>query len=256
MFDEKRWITLNIFPESVSYIRGILETSDDFYVIGSKGISTLNNEVYKFQSNNEYDYWCTTCRVGNNILVVWKEKCNDDDVESRLVDPINCKWSDFDIRTKRRYFSVVYYLNKIFIVGGFDDAVLNSIEVYDPISKTQVLSPIKMNEARCDHKVIAYKKKLFVFGGYDKDGHLSSVEMFSPETNKFVMMAPMKTVRSSFGCCRVGNLVYVIGGAIGFANRTKSVEIYNMDSNTWTDGVDIPVAKCDLHACAVNNKLK
>ena len=81
--------------------------------------------------------------------------------------------------------------------------------------------------------------------------------MFSTETNKFVMMAPMKTARSDFGCCRVGNLVYVVGGwndADG--SPTKLVEIYNMASNTWTDGVDFPVKEFDLHACAVDNKLE
>ena len=110
-----------------------------------------------------------------------------------------------------------------------------------------------MNEARSLHKVIAYKNKLFVFGGYD-DGYLNSVEMFSPETNKFVMLAPMKIARSDFACCRVGNLVYVIGGWIDDVD-VKSVEIYNLDSNTWADGVDLPVALFRLQACAVNNKL-
>ena len=94
-----------------------------------------------------------------------------------------------------------------------------------------------------------------LYYGYDKDGYLNYVEMFSPDTNKFVMMAPMKIARSSFGCCRVGNLVYVVGGWIGGVNDTKSVEIYNMDSNTWTDGVDFPVADHNLLACGVNNKL-
>ena len=231
----------------------MFEISDVFYVIGTKGISTLNNEVYKFPSNKEYD-WCETYRVGNNILVVCKENYYAD-VESRLFNQITNQWTDVDIRTKRRTnFAVVYYLNKIFIVGGWDGRqALNSIKVYDPVSKTEV-SLIKMNEARYDHKVIAYKKKLFVFSGIGEDGKpLNSVEMFSLETKKFVMMAPMKTARRMFGCCRVGNLVYVVGGYSGDV-ATNSVEIYDMDSNTWTDGVDLPVAAYNLHACVVNNK--
>ena len=103
-------------------------------------------------------------------------------------------------------------------------------------------------------KIISYKKKLFVFGGKCKGGYLNTVGMFSPETNKFVMMAPMKIARSDFGCCRVGNLMYVVGGYGGDV-ATNSFEIYNMDNNTWTDGVDFPVATFALAACAVNNKL-
>ena len=106
MLDEKRWIELNKFPQSVSYIRGIFEITDVFYVIGRGGISTLNNEVYKFPSNKYYDL-CETCRVGNKILVVCKTNWYDDDVEIRLFDSINKQWSDIDIRTKRRHFAVV-----------------------------------------------------------------------------------------------------------------------------------------------------
>ena len=256
MLDEKRWTKINKFPESVGFVRGMFEINNIFYVIGSKGISTLNNEVYKFPSNKQYT-WCAICRVGSNILVICKEKYYYDDVESRLFNPINCKWSDVDIKTERMYFTVVYYLKKIFIVGGWvGSQALNSIEVYDQVTKTQVLSPIKMNEARCAHKVIVYKKKLFVFGGVGKDGFLNTVEMFSTETNKFVMMAPMKIARRSFACCRVGNLVYVVGGVGRGGDDTKSVEIYNLNSNTWTDGVHFPVAKNSLNACVVNNKLE
>ena len=191
MLDEKIWIKLNKFPQSVGDIHEIVEINNVFYVIGSEGISTLNNDIYKFPSNKYYDV-CETCLVGNNILVVCNEKWYDynDDVESRLFNPINKQYSNVDIRTDRRYFGFVYYLNNIFIVGGWNGRQpLNSIEVYDPVTKTQALSPIKMNEARSYHGVVVYKKKLFVFGGQDEDGKpLNSVEMFSPEANKFVML--------------------------------------------------------------------
>ena len=77
----------------------------------------------------------------------------------------------------------------------------NSIIIYDPVTKNQV-SPIKMNGARSSHKVIAYKKNLFVFGGIGKYGYLNSVEMFTPENQKFVMMAAIKITRVNFACCK------------------------------------------------------
>ena len=165
-------------------------------------------------------------------------------------------------KQKRKLFAVVYYLNKVLIIGGYgcdDDREwkkLNTVEIYDPVAKTQTFVPLKMIQSRQDHKVIVYKKKLFVFGGRGEDGFLNTVEMFSLENKKFVEMAPMKIARSSFACCRVGNLVYVIGGYIGGGDKTESVEIYGMDSNTWTDGVDFPFATFALAACAVNNKLE
>ena len=131
---------------------------------------------------------------------------------------------------------------------------LNTVEIYDPVRKTTPLSQIKMQQARRNHKVIVYKDKLFVFGGFC-NGYLNTVEMYSPDTNKFISMAPMKIARSLFACCRVGNLVYCFGGVTDYG-RTNSVEIYNLDTNAWSEGKNFPVAKSFLHACAVNKKLK
>ena len=257
LFDEKRWIKLNKFPESVGRISGIFETSNTCYVVGTKGISTLNNEFYKFPSNKIYD-WCATCRVGSNILVFCNEMYGNVDGESKLFNTINKRWSDANINIKRKSFAVVYYVKKVWIIGGYervDDGkwkTLKSVEIYDLVKEKQILVPIKMNKARSSLSAILYKNNLFVFGGYDYDGCnlLNTVEMFSPGTKKFVKMASMKIARSNFACCKVGNLVYIISGWI-----TRSVEIYNLDSNTWIDGVDFPGAGHRLCACAVNDKL-
>ena len=261
LLDEKRWIKSNKFPESVSLIYNIFEINNTCYIVGTKGISTINNEFYKYSSNKEY-YWCATCRVGNNILVVCYNIL-DDEVGSSLFNPISNQYIDVNIKTKRKHFAVICYLNKVWIIGGRerDDGqwkTLNTVEVYDPVTKNQIPVPVKMNEARLDHSAIVYKNKLFVFGGFGKDGRLNSVESFSLGTNEFVMMAPMKFARTDFACCRVGNLVYVIGGLVpddgpDKCRITKSVEIYNLDSNTWTDGINFPVAESGLYACAVNN---
>ena len=32
--------------------------------------------------------------------------------------------------------------------------------------------------------------------------------------------------------------------------------MYNLDTDTWTDGEDLPEALYNLHACAVRNKLE
>ena len=170
---------------------------------------------------------------------------------------------DVNIETRRTEFNVAHYNNQVWIVGGSEridsfivNKTTNTIQIYDPNINTFSLSPIKMIYARRFHKMIVYKNKLFVFGGCDDDSNrLNTVEMYSPNTIEFVMMAPMKIARESFGCCRVGNLVYVIGGLTVGREHTKSVEVYNLDTNVWCDGTNFPVADSHLHACAVNNKL-
>ena len=54
-------------------------------------------------------------------------------------------------------FAVVYYLNQFWIIGGkepnyYDEDVcrepVNTIQIYDPISNTTSLSPLRMVQAR------------------------------------------------------------------------------------------------------------
>jgi len=252
LLDEKKWAEINKFPKSVGNICGIYEINNVIYVVDDQGISTLNNEFYKFPSKY---YWCTSCRVGNNILVgdMWNSE-----VESKLFDPINKQWSGVSISAKIEEFCPVHYLNKVWIFGGWerDYEALDTIQIYDPVNKTTSLSPVKMVQARTFHKVIVYNDKLFVFGGANRyDNSLNTVEVYSPDTNKFIMMAPMKIARCDFACCRVGNLVYIIGGVTN-GYFTNSVEVYNLDTNEWCVVENFPVAEYDLHACAVNNKLE
>ena len=176
--------------------------------------------------------------------------------DGNLFDPINNKLSETIIRTKREHFSAVEFLDKVWIVGGYErdcNKTLNTTEFYDPVTKTMTLSQVEMVQSRSGHKVIVYDNKMFVFGGFGVNDVLNSVEMYSPETEKFVVMAPMRLARHGFGCCRVGNLVYVIGGFTSLFLGLKSVEIYNLDTDTWTEGKELPAAPGNIHSCAVNN---
>ena len=260
MLDDKKWEEINKFPDSVGYITGLHEINNVFYVVGVKGISTLNYEFHEFPPIS-YNCCYTSCRVGNNILVIGEVFHNN--VESRQFNLTSKQWSDVNIETKRESFVVVNYLNKVWIVGGEerdDDRkykTFNTIQIYDPVNNTFSLSPLKMIYARCFHKVIVYKNKLFVFGGRNANEIFNTVEMYSPDTKKFIKMAPMKIARYYFVCCRAGNLVYIISG-LTYHGFTKSVEIYNLDTNVWCDGTNIPfnLPEINLLGCAVNNKLE
>ena len=258
LIDDKKWVRINNYPQLVGEIFGIYEINNKVYVVDKKGISTLDNEFYKLPLDLR-NIFCATCQAKNNILV-YRDTYSDP--FCKLLDTKNKKVVDFSFQTTRKpensYFAVVHYLNQFWIIGGIEYygneyggfKPVNKIQIYDPVSKTTSLSPVKMIQARIGHSVIGYNDKLFVFGGCSGETILNTVEMYSPETNKFTMMASMKHARSNFAWCRVENLVYVIGGTRAFP---KSMEIYNLDTNVWTDGVDSPVFKSNLYACAVNN---
>ena len=223
LLNEQKWVEINkIFGEpEILYdeITAIYEVENVFYVVGPYGILTLNNEQYIFPSYEPYEY-ITSCVIGNNILVVRKySHCEiRSTLEFNLLDTKSKQVSELLIETSRDEFAVVEFLNQIWIVGGLGHKgnsqfeQLKTVQIYDPTNKALFLPQIELVQARSYCKLIAYKNKLFVFGGrvnYEKS--LKSVEMYSTDTNKFVLMAPMKIARYKFGCCRVGNLVYIIG---------------------------------------------
>ena len=261
LLDENKWVEVNDFSDELETSNGkltaIYEIENEIYLIGLYGISTLNSEVYKFPQDDYYEVK-TSCRIGNNLLVV-REYGEESfiAIDFKLLDTESKQVSDILVETDRTNFTAVEFLNHLWIISQ------KGILVYDPVNKIQYLSPVEMVQARRDSKVIVYKNKLFVFGGRSNDAlkTFNSVEMYSTDTNKFVLMAPMKISRYSFGCCRVGNLVYVIGGynkddPTKKRRFLKSVEIYNLDTDTWSDGDDLPEAKDNLHACTVTNKLQ
>ena len=258
MLDSKTWVKLNSFPKSLNEICGLFEINDVFYVVGSNGIETLNGELYKYPTYDNFS-WCNSYQYEQDILVV-RKNYYDGYHESKLFNTTTKKWSECNIVKKRAYFSAIYYLKQFWVVGGtvfLDDGnyeIVNTIEIHDPVSKTTSLSPFKMIQSRKDHKVIVYNNKLYVFGGVYDNKLLNTVEMYSPDANKFITMSPMKTARHDFGCCRVGNLVYVMGGW-DKDKWTNSVEIYNLDDDTWTFGEELPVAGYKLSACTVHNEL-
>ena len=44
VLDNKKWIKLYKFPDSVVYIHDIFESDNVFYVVSNRGISTINDE--------------------------------------------------------------------------------------------------------------------------------------------------------------------------------------------------------------------
>ena len=251
----KTWSELN-FPSGKEITYGTFEINKNCYFV-------CRDEIFKIPSTQHFYKLhpslkiLNACRFKDQILLFGSSG------KGFLFNPINKQLSTTNINVERYYFTAVEYLDKVWITGEFEFhslascKKLNTIQIYDPSNKTTSLSPIEMIQARSHHKLIVYKNKLFVFGGFSIGiGILNSVEMYSPETKKFITMAPMKIPRYDFACCRVGNFVYVIGGFVDdMQSCTTSVEIYNLDTDAWTFGEDFPVVESFLHACAISNKL-
>ena len=110
--------------------------------------------------------------------------------------------------------------------------------------------------------------KIYVIGGeVDKFGdmELATVEMYDPQTDTWQRKADMLTARSGVATSVVDGKIYAIGGAkmhkrkIGPGwgydiKRLATVEMYDPQTDTWTQKIDMPTAR-STNTCVVDGKI-
>ena len=141
----------------------------------------------------------------------------------------------------------------LYAVGGFGkNSKLSSAERYDPKSDSwSSLSP--MNSARAFASAIAFKGKIFVCGGEDNQGEsLNFVEVYDPVKDEWRTVCQMKESRCTAGLCVYMDELWVFGAKgnmdelpLHFSglDATLSVEKYNPETDTWSDGPEMLKSK-------------
>ena len=95
------------------------------------------------------------------------------------------KWTEtLSINAKICEFALVYFQHKLWATGGFSGKTrLNTIESCDLAQNKWTTVDTKLLSKRCGHSALVDNKKLFVIGGKNKSGILTSVDVYSEETN-------------------------------------------------------------------------
>lgn len=101
-----------------------------------------------------------------------------------------------------------------------------------------------MHVARSHFAVASYKGKIYVFGGGGIGfTSLNSTEIYDPETDTWSKGKEMPTVRSGTVAAVLDNKIYVMGGGLklpdGRFQFFRTVEIYDPEKDTWTNGPDM-----------------
>ncbi|XP_068739435.1 uncharacterized protein [Montipora capricornis] len=146
-----------------------------------------------------------------------------------------------------------------YTIGGFQTPFthtppdgLKVVECYDLEGDAwNVVQP--MNERRVFAAAVAFKDKIFVFGGSDGDNILSSCEVYDPELNQWQTIAPMLVPRMRHSAVVHKDKIYVIGGLSAREGPgLKSVECYVFEENRWTKEPDMPSGSFDHQSNVVN----
>ena len=101
-----------------------------------------------------------------------------------------------------------------------------------------------MHAARSHFAAASYNGKIYVFGGGGIGfTSLNSTEIYDPQKNAWLNGKDMPTVRSGTVAAVLNGKIYVMGGGLklpdGRFQFFRTVEIYDPENDTWTNGPDM-----------------
>jgi hypothetical protein len=155
------------------------------------------------------------------------------------------------------YFCLdVYEDQEVAVVAGgrSKDAIATArVEICDANSEEwSEASP--MQEARYAHAACMIDDVMFVSGGVNANGTLSSVERYSVSTDRWNWVTAMPHARFEHCAVAFGGFIYVIGGKTRMS-RLSSVLKYDIDLDSWTKVASMPEPISAAFACAVGGSI-
>ncbi|GAE87975.1 Kelch repeat-containing protein [Acetivibrio straminisolvens] len=203
----------------------------------------------------------TSTVLNNKIYVIGG--IDDDLLPTNTVqyfNPSNNSWTPAtNMLTARYNASSATLSGAIYVAGGFNSGYLKSVEAYNP-STGNWQSKANMNIARSSFGLASVNGKLYAISGKTTGNvRTNTVEEYDPSSNQWRFVANIPTPRSNFATAVVNGEIYVIGGLYTYGTDSNAkcpiIEKYNPITNTWTRVADIPTARSNLAAVAINGKI-
>jgi N-acetylneuraminic acid mutarotase len=142
--------------------------------------------------------------------------------------------------------------NKIYVIGDLT-------QVYDPATDTwenRTALPITIY----GYQANVVNDKIYVISG-GKPAGLSITDpseatyVYDPTTDSWSTMAPIPTPVDGYASAILDNKIYIIGGGTAtgmMENATNIVQIFNPQTNKWTNGTSMPTGVYKAGACSTS----
>lgn len=124
-----------------------------------------------------------------------------------------------DMPETRARFAWAVLGNKLYVFGGYDDALqfnaVNTTMIYDFVLNSWTTSKSTMVTTRTDSCADTINGLIYNAGGYDPSGNsLSSIEVYNPTTDAWTLSpVALNISRGDCSALAINNQLYVLGGA-------------------------------------------
>lgn len=158
---------------------------------------------------------------------------------------------------------VVYAIGGQAERAGLADAILETVEAYDPVTNSwSTRAPMPTPRSALAVGVVngvlyAVGGRDFISGNPNSVGYhsLETVEAYDPVTDRWTAKAPMPTSRGSLGVGVVNGVLYAVGGYDASFNTLTSVEAYDPVADVWTTKTPMPTPHQMIGVGVVNGLL-
>ena len=172
---------------------------------------------------------------------------NDDCVELLKNKKEFFHQNESSVRNKSRQCN--HNVFNVLICGGYDTKekkITNQVKEFDR-RNFKNLPP--MSENRNNSKAVYIRGEVYVFGGFNKDGFITSVEKYSPGFKKWAKVTTIPDKRQNFCTCAFMNSIYLFGGTYLGPGYLKFCLRLDAKSLSWKNVAKMNVEKA-FAACA------
>jgi subtilisin-like proprotein convertase family protein/PKD repeat protein len=138
-------------------------------------------------------------------------------------------YADVPLSSRVRDHSVVYYDDKLYVIGGYNGAASASLQIYD-ISANTWMTGTSMTAARYWIDCVEINAKIYCAGGYTTTAQ-NTLYIYDISTNTWSTGAALPAARSAYSGVALDGKYYVIGGYTTAYENTMIV--YDPVTNTW-----------------------
>ena len=154
-------------------------------------------------------------------------------------------------------FGLGVVAGKVYIIGGrtgVREQITNRVDIYDPATDTWANAPQMPVQRDLDVDSVAVaSNRIYVIGGA-----LPVIEEYNPISRQWRKMNDMLDLRRAFSPVVVRDNIYLIGGFTPKGGPPKylaTVDVYNPQTQVWSDIPAMPTTIRPYGAAAVNGKI-
>ena len=96
---------------------------------------------------------------------------------------------------------------------------------------------------------------IYVVGGCNEHGRLSTVELHDPQNASWKWLAPMTSPRSLHGCVALDGKLYAVGGVGDVGQALATAEVYDPQTDGWQPLPKMSTARCQFGLAAAGGKI-